>query len=279
MPADSPDDDPLGDTYRGTGDPSRATSGEQDAATRIQALQRQRLAKKECEERAQKQRAAREQGAKGPASDRRSSSSGKVRRQFPDSTQHPSFRYILFPFGEGTPECTFLKEEVLPALAPALEAVLMRIVAINLEHQRAAKAQQEAARRPPPPRPPSELDDMNNSDYDREWDRYRGELRTELEFERATRWGPRPHLPQEPLQRLGLNPVRWLAEDLRRRSITYRRRQAALAQKRQKEQDGRRRSRTQGDGAKRDAPRGSQSRRPSEARPRVHSASSPERRR
>eukprot|EP01006_Ploeotia_vitrea_P026408 TRINITY_DN59399_c0_g1_i1.p1 TRINITY_DN59399_c0_g1~~TRINITY_DN59399_c0_g1_i1.p1 ORF type:complete len:130 (-),score=13.27 TRINITY_DN59399_c0_g1_i1:226-615(-) len=47
------------------------------------------------------------------------------------SATHPSFRYILEPFGLGCDECDYLKDNMFPTLVPLLEELVRIGVEIN----------------------------------------------------------------------------------------------------------------------------------------------------
>eukprot|EP01062_Namystynia_karyoxenos_P077282 TRINITY_DN7743_c0_g1_i4.p1 TRINITY_DN7743_c0_g1~~TRINITY_DN7743_c0_g1_i4.p1 ORF type:complete len:305 (+),score=74.54 TRINITY_DN7743_c0_g1_i4:79-915(+) len=201
-----------------SGVPSRSFTDplREQAAVRIQARERGRQARHERDAlRARREQEKREAALRAAP---------KPRRVYPDSAIHQSFRYVLAPFGEGSPQCTYLKEEVWPRLLPSLERLLTRIAAANLAHQNANRQRRVAAARPPPPRPPDQS--LVGDALTPDWDRYQGELDAELAHERESLWAPVPHLPQQsPLDNLGMEPLRWLAQDLHRRSKTYARRQ------------------------------------------------------
>eukprot|EP01062_Namystynia_karyoxenos_P077281 TRINITY_DN7743_c0_g1_i3.p1 TRINITY_DN7743_c0_g1~~TRINITY_DN7743_c0_g1_i3.p1 ORF type:complete len:313 (+),score=78.58 TRINITY_DN7743_c0_g1_i3:79-939(+) len=209
-----------------SGVPSRSFTDplREQAAVRIQARERGRQARHERDAlRARREQEKREAALRAAP---------KPRRVYPDSAIHQSFRYVLAPFGEGSPQCTYLKEEVWPRLLPSLERLLTRIAAANLAHQKvtlpttqnANRQRRVAAARPPPPRPPDQS--LVGDALTPDWDRYQGELDAELAHERESLWAPVPHLPQQsPLDNLGMEPLRWLAQDLHRRSKTYARRQ------------------------------------------------------
>eukprot|EP01065_Artemidia_motanka_P046583 TRINITY_DN7096_c0_g1_i6.p1 TRINITY_DN7096_c0_g1~~TRINITY_DN7096_c0_g1_i6.p1 ORF type:complete len:275 (+),score=65.24 TRINITY_DN7096_c0_g1_i6:79-903(+) len=221
-PAATPQPECLSASYRVTRVPALATSDETHAACKIQAVQRGRQARKEKESR----RRAREREKK----------KAKPRaRAYPESEVHPSYRYILFPFGDGTPECGFLKDEVLPALVPTLESLLTKVVALNCQHQKSADEGRGRASKPPPPLSPQldRLDEHNTAEVGAEYSRYRDELQRELDYERTALWAPEPQLPRERLESLGFDPIRFLAVELKKRSKTTR---DALLRKQQQQQ-------------------------------------------